>query len=243
MENEYNLENSKRCKSVLEIEKRLTYLVENDVNNEEIYILLKKLANIYINQNKYVYGYSGVEDVCHDVAADLWMSILQGRRVNAWIYYIGKMIKLTYVKKQKELEHEIIDTRGDPIAKDSIKRMCAASAISCFSDFEDMSKNLFLDGVSELLEKTMSHTKFKKGSKDWLSLYTNLTLSLCNELENKKQTYFRLPDHLKPYVETVKEQYKKLFRNSGFNENLIDNIDLDLEMSQYNIDTSRKETD
>ena len=219
-----------RNKKILEMEQRLTYLAENDPRNEEMYVLLKKLAYIFINQNKFYYGYNGVEDVCHDVAADTWMNVLNGRKIYAWIYYIGKMIKLSYVPNQKKIEHEIINTETDPHLREKVKRMCASSSMSCTEEFDKMQRNILLDNIPSLIEQTMSKTKFKKGTKEWLSLYTNVCLNLLREIDKDKPFYFRIAPNIEPYVEIVMEQFKKEFRNAGFTESIMDNVDADLEM-------------
>lgn len=219
-----------RNKSIVEIEERLTWLVENDIQNEEIYHLLKKLASIYINQNKFTCGYNGIEDVCHDVAADTWMAVINGRRIKAWIYYIGKMIKLSYVSNQKKLEHEVIETGNDPILKENIKKMCASSSMSCTKDFDVMHRNLMLECMDSMIEDTMKHTKFKPGTKEYLSIHTNVCLNLLRELDREKPSYFRLDDSLKCYVDIIIKQFKKTFRNSGFTESIMDNVEADLEM-------------
>lgn len=238
---DYDLDKSGRNKSVINIEKRLNYLVEHDIRNEEIYKLLKQLAYIYINKNKYVYGYVGKEEVCHDVASDLWIDVINGKKVYAWLYYIGKMIKFSYIKNQKNIEHQEIQTNGDPILQENLKYMCAASSISCMSDFDDMQRNLFLEDVDTVVLQTMNNVKFKKGTKEWNSLYTNVCLNLIKDLDNKPRVYIRIDKELEPYVDIVIEQYKKRFRNSGFSENLVNLLDLDLSMTVYNDDNYKKE--
>jgi hypothetical protein len=219
-----------RNKSILEIEQRLTELTETDPRNEEIYKLLKQLAAIYVNQNKFTYGYNGIEDVCHDVAADTWMAVLAGRKINAWIYYIGKMIKLSYVTKQRKLEHEIIETDNDPILRENIKRMCASSSISCTEEFDSMQRNILLDCVGSMIEEAMNFTKFKKGTKEYLAIHTNVCINLVREIDQENLIYFRISDNLKPYVKIVMKQFKKIFRDAGFTESIMDNVDADLEM-------------
>ena len=226
-----------RNKSILEIEERLTYLTEKDPRNEEIYHLLKKLAAIYINQNKFTYGYNGIEDVCHDVAADTWMAVLNGRKINAWIYYIGKMIKLTYVTKQRQIEHEVIETNGDPSLRDGIKRMCASSSISCTEEFDYMQRNLMLDCVGSMIEDVMQTTKFKKGSKEYLAIQTNVVINLLRDIDKEKPIYFRIDKGLIPHVDIMIKKFKKKFRDSGFTESIMDNVDVDLEM-QLSVDES-----
>lgn len=220
-----------RNKNILRIEERLTYLVENDIRNEEIYKLLKSLAHIYIGQNKFYSGYFGVEDVCHDVAADVWMSVINGTRINAWMYYIGKMIKLSYVTKQKQIEHEVISVEDDPDLRENIKRMCASSSMSCIEDFDNMERNFVLDNIGGLILDTMDRIKFKKFSLEWSLIYCNVCINLVRELYGEEHIFFRLPAHLQPYVSIVMEQFKKNFRNSGFTESISDNVEDDLEMS------------
>ena len=238
---DYDKSTSKRNKGILQIESRLTELVETDNKNPEIYKLLKQLASIYINQNKFVYGYNGIDEVCHDVASDVWMSVLQGRKIYAWMYYIGKMIKLSYVPKQKSLEHETIDIQDDPHLKENIKYMCAASSISCSKEFDDMQRRLMLQNIGGIIYETMQQIKFQEGTKEYLSIYTNVCLNLLRVLDGDKPTYFRLQPHLQPYVQIVIEQFKKNFRNSGFTDSIMDNVDEDIELQLIADDGFRKE--
>lgn len=219
-----------RNKGIVNIEERLTELSETDPRSEEMYILLKKLAYIYVNQNKFVYGYNGVEDVCHDVAADVQMSVIAGKRIKAWMYYLGKMIKLSYVTAQRRIEHETIDVENNPELKETIKRMCAGSALSCREDFDLVQRNMFLDNAKYLIDETMDNTKFTKGTADYNAVYNNLCINLVRELDGEEPVYFRIEEHLKLYVDIAVNQFKKNFRNSGFMESLYDNVDDDLEM-------------
>lgn len=229
-----------RNKTILQIEERLSYLAENDPTNEEMYHLLKKLAYIYVNQNKFGYGYNGVEDVCHDVASDTWLNVLSGKKIGAWIYYIGKMIKLSYVPKQKKLEHEFIDISEDPHLKEAIKNMSAASAISNMKDFDRMQRSLMIDQIGSIIKKTMEQIKYKEHTLEWLQIYINLCINLVRIIYNEKPLYIRIPDHLIPYVDMAIEQFKKNFRNSGFTESIMDNVDEDLEMQLIATDDYKK---
>jgi hypothetical protein len=228
---DYDVANSKRSKSVMKIEKRLTYLAENDPQNEEMYTLLKSLAYIYVNQNKFVFGYCGVDDVCHDIAADVWMSVLGGKKIYAWIYYIGKMIKLTYVTRQKRIEHEIINVQDNPVLKETVKRMCASSSMSCIEEFDNMERRFTLEHIDSVIRDVMSHTKFVEDTMEYTAVYTNVCLNLLRDIENKPRTYFRLSDSLIPYVGIIIEQFKKKVRNLGFTDSIMDNTDADLDVA------------
>lgn len=222
-----------RNKNIVNIEERLTWLAENDPRSDEMYTLLKKLAYIYINQNKFLYGYNGVEDVCHDVAADLQMKVIEGKaQVKVWMYYIGQMIKLSYVPNQKELEHEVIDVNGNPVLQDNIRLMSSGAYTSFINDFDTMERNLLLENVGYLISDTMKQIKFKPGSREYNAIYNNVCLNIVRELDGEKPIYFRIEEHIIPFVDVAIEQFKKNFRNSGFMETLYNSVSEDLEM-QY----------
>lgn len=215
----------KTKKSVKEIEERLTYLAENDLNNPEIYELLKNLAIIYIFQNRYVYGYSDIDSVCHDVASDTYMRLLSGRtKITHWIYYIGRSIKLSYITQQRNIEHEVIDTNGDTELRKSVITMCSGSAKSFSNDFNHVYKISFLENIDTLIRQTLQESKFKQNSKEWWTLYTNLCLSLYYD----KVVYFRIPDYLKSYVPLLIHKFRELFMNSEFLDHTFDEDEEDL---------------
>lgn len=219
--------------TVPQIEERLNDLAVNDINNPEIYELLKQLAYICVFQNKYVYGYSDIEAVCHDAAADTYMRVLSGRtKITKWMYYIERSIQLSYIPNQKKLEHEVINTRPQPevknarpiIDEDAVINMSAGSAFSISNEFNKVKKIVFLKNIDSLVREVMLKTKFKKHSKDWLALYTSVTLSLYYN----RMIYFRLPNELKPYVKLIITMFKKALLNSEFFEDEFDSADNDL---------------
>lgn len=174
-----------RNKQIVAMENRLNQLVETDIRNPEIYKILKQLAYIYVNQNKYIYGYQDIDALCHDVASDVWMSVIGGKRIGAWIFYIGKMIKVSYVQNQRKIEHEVIDSSDDIYLQDSIKRMCASSSMSSIKEFDDMQRSLIFDNIYIIILECMDNIKYKKGSIEWLQIYTNVCINLLNDIDGK----------------------------------------------------------
>lgn len=203
---------------VPQIEERLTELVEKDIKNPEIYGLLKQLAAIYIYQNKFVYGYSDIDSVCHDVAADTYMRVLKGRTsITKWMYYVGKSIQLSYVRNQRKIEHEIIETtykdsKIPTVSQDAVIAMSAGSAYSIGNEFNRVTKITFLRNIDNMIREVMSHNKFKQGTKEWLSLYTSVCLSLYHD----RIIYFRMANAMKPFVRLVILQFKETLKNSDF---------------------------
>lgn len=234
-----------KTNSVKKIEDRLNYLVEFDIKNPQIYELLKQLASIFIYQNKYMYGYHDIQEVCHDVASDLYMKVLKGTRVKAWIYYIGTCIKRSYVPNQRKVEHEIIDTSGNPALKNAVTNMCTSATQSIISDMDHLQRSLFLDNIDNLIRVTLSHTKFKSTSLEWLSLYTNVSLNLYRIITTTQKTfeysYLRLENHLKPYVKIIINQFYKEFLCSEFMQSIMDTVSEDLAMTVFGDEGSMKE--
>jgi len=235
------IDNLPRSKdSVKEIEEKLTYLAQFDVQNPEIYTLIKQLAAIYIFQNRYVYGYSDIEAVCHDVAADTYMRVLTGRtEITRWMYYIGRSIKLSYVSRQRKVEHEVVDTEGDPLLRKALITMCAGSSKSISEDFNSIYKINFLQNIDALIRQTLNSTKFKADSKEWWTLYTNLCISLYYD----KPVYFRITPQLKPYVKLLMNQFRELFMSSEFTEQIFDADEEDLPSLLFYDEQVVKETD
>lgn len=228
IQEDYDITKSTRNKSVLKIEQRLTYLAENDPRNEEMYHLLKKLASIWIHQNKYTYGYSRIDEVIHDVAADTWMKVLNGTKIYAWIFYIGKMIKFSYIPNQKKLEHEVIDTTGRPDLEAGIINMCAGSAISNIKQFDEMLSEFMLDNIGPVISNVMKNTKYKEGTLEYMQIYTNVCINLVKDIDNEEHIKFRIDEGIANYVEIVIEQFKKEFRSLGFNDSIMKNVDTKL---------------
>ena len=148
------------------------------------------------------------------------------------MYYIGQMIKLSYVPNQKELEHEVIDVNGNPVLQDNIRLMSSGAYTSFINDFDTMERNLLLENVGYLISDTMKQIKFKPGSREYNAIYTNVCLNIVRELDGEKPIYFRIEEHIIPFVDVAIEQFKKNFRNSGFMETLYNSVSEDLEM-QY----------
>ena len=218
--------------TVPQIEEKITKLVETNINDPEIYSLLKQLAYICIYQNKYVYGYSDIEAVCHDVAADTYMRVLQGKTsVTRWMYYVEKSIQLSYINNQRKIEHEVINTREvenvndknfkGTVDEDAVISMSAGSAFSINNDFDRIKKTIFLKNIDSLIRDVLAHTKFKKGSVEYLSVYTSVTLSLYYN----RLVYFRLSEELKPYIRLIMVMFKKALLVSEFFTNEFEDND------------------
>ena len=200
-----------------EIEKRLTQLQAEDRTNPEIYELLVTLISNMLKSQNWLLSPIDFDNVAHDVAADLFMKVYNGTyTVEYWRAIAYKMIKFTYVKKQRKLAMtETFDTGGDPIKKEQLYKTCA----SCINDngraVAIAENKAFLKTIPQVIENIMKASKFNSNSAEYLSLYTSVVLSLLHN-EDK---YFHLREDLKPYVHILSQQVKEYILNSGFFSN------------------------
>lgn len=112
----------------------------------------------------------------------------------------------------------MIETENNPELRNEVISMCAGSHKSFSDDFNTLHKISFLENIDSLIRETLLHSKFKPESKEWLWLYTNISLSLYYD----KPVYFRLPNYLKPYVTFLIKQFKQRFIKSEFTQQLLD---------------------
>jgi hypothetical protein len=189
-----------------------------------------------------------VESVCHDAAADTYIRLLKGRtKIKKWMYYIERSLQLSYIPNQKKLEHEVINTRPQSnykkqqqiVDEEAVINMSAGSAFSINNEFNKVKKIVFLKNIDSLIRESMNKTKFKKQSKEWLSLYTSVVLSLYYN----NYVYFRLPKELKPYVKLVITMFKKALLNSEFFEDEFDSAENDLPSLVFYDEQLYKEAD
>jgi hypothetical protein len=143
------------------------------------------------------------------------------------------MIKLSYVTKQRNIEHEIINVENDPTLKDAIKRMSASSSISCINEFDSMQRNLMLDGISNMIDDVMSKCRYKKGTKEYIALYTNVCINLVKMFDGDNQIQFRIDDSTNQHVDLMINNFKKYFGDCGFAESVMYNTKPDLEMQSW----------
>lgn len=214
----------RRNKNVVKLEERLSYLTENDKYNPEIYEILKKLAKMYICQNGYTSGYTQIDDICHDVAADYWMKVINGLKVRVWTYYIGKAIKLTYINKQRKLEHQVFDARDNPKLRETIERVSASAHFSTIEEMNKVDKMVILDNIYLMIDSAMKKTPFRCGSPEFLAIRTNVCIILNSRMRGvsvAKYKYFRIKEQYIPWVNYVIAIFESELLESGFSEDLI----------------------
>ena len=157
-----------------DIEKRLNYLQDTDRTSPEIYELLVELTGNMLKSQNWLLSPIDFDNVTHDVAAELYMKVANGTyTIKFWKAMAYRLIKFTYVKKQRKIAMtQIFDTEHDPVKKEMIYQTCA----SCINDNEkDMivSENrAFLANMRTIIENVMKNSKFNPNSSEYLALCT-----------------------------------------------------------------------
>ena len=154
------------------------------------------------------------DNVSHDVTADLFMKVYTGEyTVEYWRALAYRMIKFTYVKKQRQLAmSQVFEIGKDPIKKEQLYSACA----SCIN-MDERNRQIFenkeyLESLPKVILSVMKDSKFNPNSADFLALHTSVALSLLYD----EYKYYHLKPSLRPYVHILTQQVKNEIANNGF---------------------------
>jgi hypothetical protein len=196
-----------------QVEDELTYLIDNDINNEKIYRLLHDITFNYLyNVMRPGTVYYDYETIACDVAADLFLRLRKGAKIDHFTSYISRILKLYYLADyEKNNWSVIIDTSNNYELENSIKTCCLGMRGEEFDYIENILTSIYVGQFETIINETIKESKFNFISKDRL----NLELSVLLTLTKKKPTYFRLSDDLKPYVQVIITQIYDKIRHEG----------------------------
>lgn len=219
-------------------EKELNEIVDKDCRDPKIYKYIHDITFNYLynvlKPGSDLYDY---EIISCDIAADLFMRVINGTKIEYWLNYISKILKLYYLRDyQKKNWSAVIDTTGNNDLEQSIQSCCMSSTDS--KESVDKTLNiLYLEQFEYILNKVMYNSKFSYNSKERL----NLQISVILTLVKNKPTYFHIDDSLKPFINIVISQIKNEIIHSGLfiQDNVLDTLELDpLQINDNNGDTN-----
>lgn len=193
-------------------EDELTQLIQTNVNNERIYQLLHDIAFNYLyNVLKPGSIYYDYEMIACDVAADLFLRIKNGTRIEHYTSYISRILKLYYLKLYENNNWSvIIDSSNNANLEQQIQTCCMGKRNDDTAYIENILTGIYFGQFESIITETLQESKFKFVSSDRL----NLELSILLTLTRKKPIYFRLKDDLKPFVQlTINKIFNKIKMN------------------------------
>ena len=196
-----------------QVEKELIDLVEENPNDERIYQLLHDIAFNYlynvINPGSIYYDY---DMIAWDLAADLFLRIKKGTKIKHYVSYISHTLKIYYLRNYENQNWSIIIDPASDINLDRVvQTCCVGNRNEDHTRIENVLTGIYLSQFESIITEVMNETKFDFVSKDRL----NLELSVLLTLNKKKETYFRLDEHLKPYIRIVISKIKQKIMLDG----------------------------
>lgn len=159
---------------LIEIEDKLKQLIEEDINNPEVFNTINKLIYLHIKRRKLVSYDRDAQEIAILMAEDLYMKILRGEPLYSWLGYISKAC-IGYIRKYRKMNSsEIIDTTGNYELMESIIQLSSASYDMSQKDYNVVIAKMSLDSMTEIIEETIEKAcRYDRFS----SQYTNFVIS------------------------------------------------------------------
>ena len=173
---------------LIEIEDKLKQLIEEDINNPEVFNTINKLIYLHIKRRKLVSCDRDAQEIDILMAEDLYMKILRGEPLYSWLGYISKAC-IGYIRKYRKMNSsEIIDTTGNYELMESIIQLSSASYDMSQKDYNTVIAKMSLNNVTEIVEGTIEKVcRYDRFS----SQYTNFVISAyISIIKNEACTIF-----------------------------------------------------
>jgi len=217
-------------------EEELTKLVNENRNNPEIYKKLHAITFNYLynvlKPGSELYDY---DTIACDIAADLFLRIRKGAKIEYWLNYISRTLKMYYLRDyQKKNWSVVIDTTGSATLEEALKQ-CFIDNSTNSSPINNSLNIIYLEQFEKILNKVLYNSKFNFNSKERVNLQISILLTLLKG----ENTYFHIEEYLYPYIPIIIAQLKTEIINSGLF--IEDNILSTLELDPLNINDNLEE--
>lgn len=217
-------------------EEELTKLVNENRNNPEIYKKLHAITFNYLynvlKPGSELYDY---DTIACDIAADLFLRIRKGAKIEYWLNYISRTLKMYYLRDyQKKNWSVIIDTTGSATLEEALKQ-CFIDNSTNSSPINNSLNVIYLEQFEKILNKVLYNSKFNFNSKERVNLQISILLTLLKG----ENTYFHIEEYLYPYIPIIIAQLKTEIINSGLF--IEDNVLSTLELDPLNINDNLEE--
>ena len=207
-------------------EEELTKLVNENRNNPEIYKKLHAITFNYLynvlKPGSELYDY---DTIACDIAADLFLRIRKGAKIEYWLNYISRTLKMYYLKDyQKKNWSVVIDTTGSATLEEALQK-CFIDSSTRTNPINNSLNVIYLEQFEKILNTVLYNSKFNFNSKERLNLQISILLTLLNG----KNTYFHIEEYLYPYIPILIAQLKTEIINSGLfiEDNILSTLELD----------------
>jgi len=162
-----------------DLEKKLKKLIEEDINDPDVYNMIFELSKYYLKQNKVLSQNIPLEEVAHLMAEDLYMKILRGGEIRAWLGYMNFAYKQAVGTWQKMFGREFIDARDDYDLENAIVSMSVAGGYDV-TPFQHLYDNSYIEGLTVQIDKLMEASRCVEGTAEFMNVRLSLILSMSH---------------------------------------------------------------
>lgn len=181
---------------------KINKMADEDVNNPEIYELLREI--VYRGIYGKVYDKVTEDIIITEMAGDLYLKLIDGIRFEYWHSYINKWF-YSYIKEFKEYNNkQYFNMEGDPEVVYSMVDLFSGSFSLCNFDQVNFSEVTNLDFI-EYLPKAMKEQVYQLSRYSDSTINLNLYISVLMSFIRDLPCSYRLGKKELNYVNLIKE--------------------------------------
>lgn len=202
---------------LIDIENNIKKLVNEDINNPEVYNEIFKLSYLFLMRKRLLSNAEYAEEVAWIMAEDLYMKILSGGQIISWIGYINKYYHGAIRTWRKMYSSEVIDTTGNLDLEEAI----IAMSVSNDAEYQNVLDNMYLSSVTKVIDYVLDNSKYIEYTHEYTFAKISILVSLLRgefieyNLNDSEVNYTRLLYNKVKYsiIKGIKED------NEQFNSN------------------------
>lgn len=207
---------------LIEIEDNIKKLVEEDINNPEIYNEIQKLAYLYLKRYKKMNKDIEAVEVSHLVAAELYYKIVSGGQIFSWIGYMSKTM-IWFIRKYRSMtDTQIIDATDDTQLHEAILSMSVRSEND--SKYDEIVDYIAVDDIPNIVNRILERTcRYDSDSSEYMNIYMSIMTSLILDrfvtlfVDEDIQPYCRLMYSI--IKDKLTSEVEQLFKTESYGSN------------------------
>lgn len=162
-----------------DLEKKLKEAIEEDINNPDVYNMIFELSKYFLKQNRVLSCTVDLEEVAHLMAEELYMKILRGGEIRAWLGYMNFAYKQAVGTWQKMFGREFIDASNDFDLENAIVSMSVAGGYE-LTPFQYLYDNSYIEGLIIQIDDLMEASRCVEGTVEYMNTRLSLILSMSH---------------------------------------------------------------
>lgn len=164
---------------LVDIEKDLKKLIENNANDTAVYNKIYELVYNFLLYKKALNTDLEYEEVAEIATEDLFLKIHNGNTITSWLGYIN-VSHFGYIRiYKKKFASEIIETEDSPEMADGITLMSASSLLHNPIDFAKTENLAYIeDSLEKTIDAILNKSVFMKYTSEYYIAKASIILSI-----------------------------------------------------------------